>query len=42
MELFKDIVFDTIIVSMNDQIYSHDFIFGMMRRFPREYTNALY
>lgn len=42
MELFKDNVFDTIIGSMDDQFDSHDFIFGMMRRFPREYTNALY
>jgi hypothetical protein len=42
MELFEDRVFDTVIRSMNDQFDSHDFIFGMMRRFPREYTNALY
>lgn len=42
MELFKDEVFDTVIGNLEDRFDSHDFIFEMMRRFPREYTNALY
>lgn len=42
MELFKDRVFDTVIDNLEDKFDSHDFIFEMMRRFPREYTNALY
>jgi len=42
MELFKDIVFETILERMEDQFDSHDFIFEIMRKFPREYTNALY
>ena len=42
MELFRDNVFETILDIMEDQFDSHDFIFEMMRRFPREYTKALY
>jgi hypothetical protein len=42
MELLKDDVFDTVLGRMNDEFESHDFIFEMMRRFPREYTHALY
>ena len=42
MELFKDEVFETILEKMEEQFDSHDFIFEMMRRFPREYTKALY
>ena len=42
MELFKDIVFETVLERMEDQFDSHDFIFEMMRRFPQEYTKALY
>jgi hypothetical protein len=42
MELFKDMVFETILDKLDDQFDSHDFIFEMMRRFPREYTKALY
>ncbi len=42
MELFRDNVFETILEKMEDQFDSHDFIFEMMRRFPREYTKALY
>jgi hypothetical protein len=42
MELFKDEVFDAIINKMNDRFDSHDFIFEMMRHFPRQYTHALY
>jgi hypothetical protein len=42
MELFKDNVFDSIIERMDDSFDSHDFIFEMMRQFPREYTIALY
>jgi hypothetical protein len=42
MELFKDDVFDTLIDKMEDDFDSHDFIFEMMRRFPRQYTVALY
>jgi hypothetical protein len=42
MELFRDNVFETVLENMEDQFDSHDFIFEMMRRFPREYTKALY
>ena len=42
MELFRDEVFETILENLGDEFDSHDFIFEMMRRFPREYTKALY
>jgi len=42
MDLLKDDLFETILDRMNDEFESHDFIFEMMRRFPREYTYALY
>ncbi len=42
MELLRDDVFETVLDRMNDEFESHDFIFAMMRRFPREYTYALY
>ncbi len=42
MDLLKDDVFETILDHMNEEFESHDFIFEMMRRFPREYTNSLY
>jgi hypothetical protein len=42
MELLKDDVFETILGRMKGEFESHDFIFEMMRRFPREYTHALY
>lgn len=42
MELFRDNVFETVLENMEDRFDSHDFIFEMMRRFPREYTKALY
>ena len=41
-ELFRDEVFETILEKLDDKFESHDFIFEMMRRFPREYTVALY
>lgn len=41
-ELFEDTVFDTLIDDMPDIFDSHDLIFGMMRRYPRAYTLALY
>jgi hypothetical protein len=41
-ELFKDEVFESIIDVMPENFDSHDFIFEMMRHYPREYTNALY
>ena len=41
-ELFRDEVFETILEKLDDKFESHDFIFEMMRRFPREYTQALY
>lgn len=41
-ELFCDSVFETIIDHLVDRFDSHDFIFEMMRRFPREYTYSLY
>ena len=42
MELFKDMVFETVLDKMGEQFDSHDFIFEMMRHFPREYTYSLY
>ena len=42
MELFRDRVFESILENISDHFDSHDFIFEMMRHFPREYTNALY
>ncbi|MBN1163385.1 MAG: hypothetical protein JXB45_02290 [Candidatus Krumholzibacteriota bacterium] len=42
MELFADEVFETILNNMENDFDSHDFIFEMMRHFPRQYTNALY
>ena len=41
-ELLRDDVFETIIDHLEDRFDSHDFIFEMMRRFPREYTSSLY
>jgi HEPN domain-containing protein len=41
-ELFRDHVFETVIAHLEDRFDSHDFIFEMMRRFPREYTSSLY
>ena len=42
MDLLRDNVFETILGRMEEEFESHDFIFGMMRHFPREYTNSLY
>ena len=42
MDLLKDDVFETILGRMDDDFESHDFIFEMMRRFPREYTYSLF
>lgn len=42
MELFKDEMFEAVLASMDERFDSHDFIFEMMRQFPRQYTNALY
>lgn len=42
MELFRDEAFDVVIGNMDEEFDSHDFIFEMMRRFPREYTHALF
>ncbi|MDD3643539.1 MAG: hypothetical protein PHQ19_08775 [Candidatus Krumholzibacteria bacterium] len=42
MELFRDDVFETVLDAMDDRFDSHDFIFEMMRQFPRQYTAALY
>jgi hypothetical protein len=42
MDLLKDDVFETVLSRLEDEFESHDFIFEMMRRFPREYTYALY
>lgn len=42
MDLLKDDVFETILDRMEDEFESHDFIFEMMRHFPREYTVSLY
>jgi hypothetical protein len=41
-ELFRDNVFETVIDHLGERFDSHDFIFEMMRRFPREYTHSLY
>ncbi|HUV37706.1 MAG TPA: hypothetical protein VMX58_12275 [Patescibacteria group bacterium] len=41
-ELFRDELFESILDTMNDQFDSHDFIFEMMRHYPRQYTHALY
>ena len=41
-DLFRDDVFETVIDHLEDRFDSHDFIFEMMRRFPREYTGSLY
>jgi hypothetical protein len=40
--LFKDELFESILDTMGDQFDSHDFIFEMMRHYPREYTHALF
>ena len=40
--LFRDDVFEQVLDHMPDSFDSHDFIFEMMRRFPREYTLSLY
>lgn len=42
MELFKDDLFESVLDKMDDAFDSHDFIFEMMRHFPRQYTNSLY
>ena len=42
MDLLRDNVFETILGRMEDEFESHDFIFEMMRHFPREYTLSLY
>ncbi len=42
MDLLKDDVFEAILASMENEFESHDFIFEMMRHFPREYTYSLY
>ena len=41
-DLLRDDVFETILEHMPHHFDSHDFIFEMMRRYPREYTSALY
>jgi hypothetical protein len=41
-ELFREEVFEQIIDQLGDRFDSHDFIFEMMRRHPREYTFSLY
>lgn len=41
-ELFREDVFEQIIGQLEDRFDSHDFIFEMMRRHPREYTFSLY
>jgi hypothetical protein len=41
-ELFRDEVFERVIDALGENFDSHDFIFEMMRRFPREYTLSLY
>ena len=41
-ELFKDYLFEAILEKMEEEFDSHDFIFEMMRHYPREYTNTLY
>ena len=40
--LFRDEVFEQVLDHMPESFDSHDFIFEMMRRFPREYTLSLY
>ena len=42
LELFRDDVLEAVLAALDERFDSHDFIFEMMRRFPREYTNALY
>lgn len=42
LELFRDNLFEDILERMEERFDSHDFIFEMMRRFPRQYTHALY
>lgn len=42
LELFRDNLFEGVLEHMEDRFDSHDFIFEMMRRFPRQYTHALY
>ncbi|UCF06444.1 MAG: hypothetical protein JSV33_05285 [bacterium] len=41
-DLFRDEVFETVLDHMEKRFDSHDFIFEMMRRFPRHYTHTLY
>jgi hypothetical protein len=41
-ELLREDVFEAIIAHLKSRFDSHDFIFEMMRRFPREYTSSLY
>jgi len=41
-ELLRDELFERIIGHLENRFDSHDFIFEMMRRFPREYTFSLY
>ncbi len=36
MDLLKDDVFETVLGRMKNEFESHDFIFEMMRHFPRE------
>jgi len=42
LELFRDNLFEDVLEHMEERFDSHDFIFEMMRRFPRQYTHALY
>jgi hypothetical protein len=42
MDLLKDDLFETVLERMDDEFESHDFIFAIMRYFPREYTHSLY
>jgi hypothetical protein len=41
-KLFRDEVFESILDAMSEQFDSHDFIFEMMRKYPRQYAHALY
>jgi len=41
-DLFRDEAFETVLDHLEDRFDSHDFIFEMMRRFPREYTYSLF
>lgn len=41
-DLFRDDVYETVLDHLEDRFDSHDFIFEMMRRFPREYTYSLF